>query len=110
MAHHSSEHSLNPEILKKLAKQAQNQFLPNMQPGPAQEDLRERIGALGSYSEGQYGPHDEGDIRFMVGAQDGKVLVDFGTPVHSLGMTPDQAQAFAGSLLNWAREARRQNR
>ena len=114
MAHHSTDGPLGQgrsNLMKKLAIQAQNQFLPNMTPGTeATKDLLKRLGATGDYPEGQFSPNDEGALRFAVGAENGKVLMDFGTPVHCIGMTPEQARSIAASLLNFAREASRQER
>ncbi|MCC8945970.1 hypothetical protein H8A97_12895 [Bradyrhizobium sp. Arg62] len=60
-------------------------------------------GALGDFPEGQLTKTDEGAIQFAIGEKDGKVVVDFGTPVHWLGMTPQQAADFASLLLKRAR-------
>ena len=64
-------------------------------------------GAIGAYPEGKLTPSDEGNIQFAVGEQDGKIVIDFGTPVHWLGMTPQQAADFASTILNRARRAAR---
>lgn len=66
------------------------------------------LGATGRYPDGRYGDHDEGEIYFAVAAdrQERKVLIDFGKPVHSLGMTPEQASELADMLQKKAWEAR----
>jgi len=64
-------------------------------------------GALGDFPEGQLSKTDEGAIQFAIGEKDGKVVIDFGTPVHWLGMTPQQAADFASLLLKRAREVGR---
>lgn len=66
------------------------------------------LGATGLFPEGRYGDHDEGEIRFAIAAdpQEGKVLIDFGKPVHSLGMTIDQAVELADAIQKKAWEAR----
>jgi len=61
------------------------------------------IGALGSHPEGKLTPADEGAIQFAIGEQNGKVVIDFGTPVHWLGMSAQQAADLAGDLMKWAR-------
>jgi hypothetical protein len=66
-------------------------------------------GALGDFPEGQLTKTDEGAIQFAIGERGGKVVVDFGTPVHWLGMTPQQAAEFASLLLKRAREVARKN-
>lgn len=64
-------------------------------------------GALGTYPQGQLTPTDEGAIQFGVTAKDGKVVLEFGTPVAWLGMEPQQAADLAVSMLKHARAAGR---
>jgi len=64
-------------------------------------------GAIGDFPEGQLTKADEGSIQFAIGEQGGKVVIDFGTPVHWVGMTPQQAADFASAVLRRAREAAR---
>jgi hypothetical protein len=66
-------------------------------------------GALGEFPEGKLTKTDEGSIQFAIGEKDGKVVIDFGTPVHWLGMSPQQAAEFASLLLKRAREVGRKN-
>ncbi len=66
-------------------------------------------GAIGDFPEGQLTKSDEGSIQFAIGEQDGKVVIDFGTPVHWLGMTPQQAADFASTVLKRAREVARKH-
>jgi len=66
-------------------------------------------GALGDFPHGQLTKADEGSIQFAIGAKDGKVVIDFGTPVHWLGMTPQDAADMASILLKKAREVARKN-
>jgi hypothetical protein len=65
------------------------------------------IGATGLDPAKKLTPHDEGSIQFAVGVKDGKVCVDFGTPVKWLGMEPGQALELAQSLIQHARNAAR---
>lgn len=64
-------------------------------------------GALGEHTHGHLTKSDEGAIQFAIGEQDGKVVIDFGTPVHWLGMTPQQAADFASAVLKRARQTAR---
>lgn len=64
-------------------------------------------GALGTHTEKRLVDDDEGDIQFAIGERDGRVVIDFGTPVHWLGMTPQQASDFASAVLRRAREVGR---
>lgn len=65
----------------------------------------ELIGATGQHPEGKLTPKDEGSIQFAVGVKDGKVCLDFGTPVVWLGMNPADALELAEQLIQHARKA-----
>ena len=65
-------------------------------------------GALGEFPEGKVSASDEGAIQFGVTTKDGKVILDFGTPVAWVGMNPQDAADLASVLLKNAREAGRQ--
>ena len=60
-------------------------------------------GAIGTHSQGKLSKDDEGDVQFRVGSENNKVVLDFGTPVHWVGMDAQQAADLASSLLKWAR-------
>lgn len=103
MAHHSSE---NPfEHIRRNDEDTEVK----------REQLRQRLldttgfkGALGTFPEGKLTPNDEGAIQFGFGVIDGKITIDFGTPVRSIGMTPQQACDFAGDLVKMARAVARE--
>lgn len=63
------------------------------------------IGSTGMHPEGKLTEADEGSIQFAIGVQDGKVVLDFGTPVTWLGMPPQDALMLAESLIQKARAA-----
>lgn len=60
-------------------------------------------GALGDFPQGKLTPSDEGAIRFAIGEQNGKVVIDFGTSVHWFAMTAQEAADLASALMKWAR-------
>lgn len=66
-------------------------------------------GAVHSFPEGKLTKQDEGAIQFAIGSKGNKVILDFGTSVHWVGMTPQQAAELASSLLSKAREVGRKN-
>jgi hypothetical protein len=66
-------------------------------------------GALGEFPEGKLTKDDEGAVQFAIGERDGKVVIDFGTPMHWIGMTPQQAADFASTILKHARKVGRKN-
>lgn len=106
MAHHNFE--LSDELSKLFKDAGQPEGIDE-----ARDRLREelesiRLGATGQYPNGQYGKHDEGEIRFAVAADKarGVVLIDFGKPIHSLGITHEQAAELADLLRAKAWECR----
>ncbi len=66
------------------------------------------FGATGRRPLGQVAPHDEGELRFGIASDSGRVLINFGKPVHSLGLDASQAEMLAETLVLHARRARRQ--
>lgn len=74
------------------------------------EDLMQTAsfkGALGDFPMGKLTNNDEGAIQFAVGIEKDKVVLDFGTPVVWVGMSPQQAADLGSLLLKRAREAGR---
>lgn len=104
MAHHGPNPFDDPEEAKKLEiARSRNERIRNLL------DTTGFRGALGEFPEGQLTKQDEGAIQFAIGAKDGKVILDFGTPVHWVAMTPQQAADLASSILSKAREVGRMN-
>lgn len=60
-------------------------------------------GPIGDYPHGKLTPRDEGSLQFAIGSKDGKVVIDFGSPVAWVGMTPQQAMDLASSIMSKAR-------
>lgn len=83
--HHSNE--MDPEMQKKLRGRLSTAL---------------ELGATGEFPEGQLTDRDEGEIKYAVSFIDGKVIIDFGTPVVWMGMAPEQAKELARVLLKWA--------
>ena len=72
------------------------------------QNQNHRFGATGRHPLGRVSLDDEGEIRFGIAVQSGRVLIDFGKPVHSLGLDPDQAWGLAEVLRRRSLEARSQ--
>lgn len=66
------------------------------------------LGATGKHPLGKLTDTDQGEIRMAIGADSGRVLLDFGTPCRWVGMTPEQARDIARSILESAGKAQKQ--
>lgn len=66
------------------------------------------LGKQQDFPAGEYGPTDEGALSFAVGhdSRNGKVVIDFGSPVHWMALDADQARHFAQLLMNHAEATR----
>jgi hypothetical protein len=63
-----------------------------------------KLGATGEFPEGKISPHDEGALNLAIGHDAKRVYVNFGTPVMSLGMGPEQALNLAALIVQHAME------
>lgn len=60
------------------------------------------LGATGRFPAGRLTENDEGELAFQIGTFKGRVVINFGKPVASLGITPQQAREMAGILRRHA--------
>lgn len=94
MAHHgqdplrSGDPEKGREVFRKLVQEA--------------KELEHALGDTGRYPQGALTKDDEGELRFAVGAKDGKVMLDFGKPVAWIGFDADQAIDIAMRLVKEA--------
>lgn len=109
MANHHDSGNPDPERMKMLREMMSNREGEAMRPAahPIRDELRAALGKQNDYPAGMYGKHDEGALAFAVGhdEENEKVLVDFGSPVQSMAMDPQQAIHFAQTLIRKARAA-----
>lgn len=75
--------------------------------GDRRNSMVENLGPTGEFPDGKLGDNDEGEFRYRVGSMDGRVVVDFGAPMHSLGLLPDQAEELAKSLMRQVMDCRK---
>ena len=101
MAHHSSDGPLGPGATPEQIKQFEK-FRKVMEPAALEEAGREMLGPTGRFPEGKLAPQDEGELRYRVGGKDGKVIIDYGSPVHSVGLTKAQACELGRLLITRA--------
>jgi hypothetical protein len=69
---------------------------------------KRRFGATGEFPQGKLNDSDEGSLKIGIAYDklNGVVHVEFGKPVTWLGLPPNEAIAFANSILMKAREAK----
>jgi hypothetical protein len=77
-------------------------------------NLAERLGLgpTGKFPLGKLHRTDEGELKMAVAAEQGKVVLSFGTPVafrrgetHWVVMEPHEAEGLAEMLIKWAKVA-----
>lgn len=64
-----------------------------MQPGPD-------VGKTdGKYPDGKMSVDDEGEVKIAIGFTEGRVIINFGSPVTWIGLNPAKAREMARHLL-----------
>ena len=63
------------------------------------------LGATGNFPHGAMTPDDEGELRMVVTARGGKVIIAFGKEIEWLGLTPRKARELADLLNEYAADA-----
>ena len=94
MPHH--EYETSPEVQQAI----RDAFLEA-------EAERLGLGPTGRFPQGKLSSHDEGELCFAVAVYEGKVVVNFGTPITSLGLDIEDARNLADLLRYKAAEAER---
>ncbi len=65
------------------------------------------FGPTGKFPNGGMNLQDEGELKMGVANYDGKVIMNFGSPVKSVGLEPQGAVDLATAIIRHAREAAR---
>ena len=65
---------------------------------------KQTLGATGQYPQGKLNADDEGELRMAIVSKGKTVVIDFGKPVHWLGMSKDEARAFGELIIQKANE------
>ena len=58
----------------------------------------QKLGKTGKYPKGKLNKNDEGALTYAVGVADGKIIIDFGTPVKWIGFDIQSATALKNAL------------
>jgi hypothetical protein len=59
-------------------------------------------GATGKFPDGKIDPLDEGEIRLRIGVIEGRIVIDFGKSIASIGFTKQQALEIGQNLIEKA--------
>ena len=69
------------------------------------ENMRGKFfGATGKFPQGHLNEDDEGELKIGIGVSEGKVVINFGTPVVWIGFDADQAVELACHILGTAKK------
>lgn len=109
MSHHSSDKSLTNvsaeamEEFKEMANRDLKQFKKEhasieTQIRAKQQQLDDALGPTGTHPAGRLVAHDEGGLMFGITVFNGRVIIDFGKPVRSIGFTRNDALELAKAL------------
>lgn len=72
------------------------------------DEFKDRSGKapIGKYPDGKLTDNDMGALEMKIGILERNVVMDFGTPVQSIGMPPDECVRFANLLIAKAEQIR----
>jgi hypothetical protein len=103
MAHHGDRPDGMDEQFRKIIEESGADFMDGEKEALLKQHLHNNVGATGVYPEGKLRDRDEGEIAFAVGAEQGKIILNFGKPVAWIGFTPEQAMEIARTIRNKAK-------
>ncbi len=99
MGHHANDMPFQDEEgFKKLMENLNMGSMGNPKINPLD------LGATGKYPEGKIADNDEGEIKIGITTMKGRVVIDFGKQIYTVGFTPDQAMSIAEVLIKRAME------
>ena len=105
--HHETE--LSEEMKAAFAAMPKRDEIPaEVWEALKRPDPRHPFGPTGKFPDGKLTEHDEGEIQFGVTTLKGKVVLNFGKPIASLGMDATQTRSLARLLLRYASKAESQ--
>ncbi len=70
--------------------------------------MNQKLGPTGDFPEGKLNPSDEGGLNIGVAFDPStqQVIINFGTPVRWIAMSPQQAKDFASLIISKAKRRR----
>ena len=106
MSHHSIDKSLTDlsEQLKALQADAEPKGDELRKMVMREKQVQETLGPTGDYPAGRLVAQDEGGLMFGVTRFNGRVVLDFGKPIRSIGFTRNDALELAKVLKAHAKQ------
>lgn len=100
MGHHAGQPFANfdDEETKKLFEQLRLNSMSDNKRNPLD------LGPTGKFPDGKIADNDEGEIKIGITTMEGRIVVDFGKSIHTVGFTADQALGIAEVLIKRASE------
>lgn len=113
MAHHGDNpfQDFSNEGLKKLFEQGNEDVFRKSMPAEQAErindilkndDTAKKLGATGNFTDGKLNEDDKGEIMVGIAGIEDRVVINFGKPIHWVGLTREQAIGVANSLTKHA--------
>ncbi len=65
--------------------------------------MKQKLGATGNFPEGKLTKDDQGELAIGLSVDQGKLVINFGKPVHWLAFGPQKAIEFANAIIEAAR-------
>lgn len=101
MGHHAGEHD---EEMQAAMRKSLMDSIPRETLEDQMQKLTDKLGPTGEFPDGKITEKDRGEIRIVVGAKEGRIVLYFGARIEWLGMTVAQAYDIAASIVQHARE------
>lgn len=106
MGHHGRTpyEEMSSEELEKMFNQIKSGNSLISELTQKQNTDQEKFGPTGKFPMGHLNADDEGEIRIGITSSNGKIVIDFGKPIHWIGFSPEQAKQIAETLIIRANE------
>lgn len=106
MSHHSTKDALAgiPKELMDAMRQDRALDASTRRFEAEKKSLEEALGPTGEFPAGKIVPHDEGGLMFGITTSQGRVVLDFGKPIRSIGFTRNDALDLARILKTKAKQ------
>jgi len=99
MGHHSTGFPFDQNSEEQIRKMMEDLGLQKQETKSPIDEL----GPLGTFPDGKIASNDEGAIAIGITTLHGRIVIDFGKPIHCIGFSKDEAVNLANLLFERAR-------